>query len=66
MQLPDYRPPPAPPSPLAVAIHELSAVGIRVTPLSVLGWATDRGLSDAEIDRIVDQLAAAGSTEAAA
>lgn len=67
MQLSNRWPPaPAKPSPLACIIFELTALGIRVTPLSVLCAATDRGLSEDEVSRIAEQLIAAGCTDEAA
>lgn len=54
----DNLPASAPPI-LAQIIADFSERNITVTPLAVISRATDLGLSDAEIDRIVDQLAAA-------
>lgn len=51
---------------LVTIIAEFGERGITVTPLAVISRATDLGLSDREIDRIVDELASARGLEVAA
>jgi len=63
---PHELPAPAPPSLLARAIHELSSIGVRITPLSVGCWLTDAGASNDEVRAALDKLAAAGSMDEAA
>lgn len=45
-------------SPLSRILLDLESAGIRPTPLGVIARATDLGMSDAEVSRLVAELAA--------
>lgn len=46
-------------SPLSRILLDLETAGIRPTPLGVIARATDLGMTDAEVSRLVDELTAA-------
>lgn len=54
-----FRPPPTPSATLARVIAELADAGVNPTPLAILGRCTDLGLSDAEIEGVVEKLSVA-------
>jgi hypothetical protein len=47
---------PAPPSPLARIIYDLTTAGVRVTPLAILSHATDQDLTDDQVADLVADL----------